>query len=138
MSLWLNEDRRPARVDRVEIYEACGMSLDLVSTGMCGGDAGHGGRLRLRFGLAEMGATAGVVVDDDEYDAPMYVDVVVGGDAEISLMAQLLKHAVEKLEEWHGNGFCDPYIPEDLVESNEEIPEMGDVPEDFEDHVTEE
>lgn len=93
-------------VAATEFVGACVMSVRVRSTGLCGGDAGHGGHTSVEF-KDEGSACLGVDVDmgdDGGFSVPpdccgYSVKIRVKGDAEAAMLADAMEFAARELRE---------------------------------------
>lgn len=98
-----------SHVSATEFTGACTLGVRVVSTGRCGGDAGHGGRTSVEFkdeGSACIGATLWMS-DIDGVTLPpdccgYSVKVVVEGDAEALVLADAMEFAAAEIREMFG------------------------------------
>lgn len=89
-----------------EFVGACTLGVHVLTTGLCGGDAGHGGRTSVEFkdeGSAcigarlDMGGDGGVTVPPD--CCGYSVKIVVDGDAEALMLADAMEFAARELRD---------------------------------------
>lgn len=76
-----------------EFLNANVLQVEVGTTGYCGGDYGHGGRTF--FKIKDEGGTA-LYVNGEEAGE---VEIVLGGDAELTTFIQSLEFALEVLKE---------------------------------------
>lgn len=72
------------------------LSVRVGTTGPCGGDSGHGGRVFLQ--IIDDGSTdLRIRVNDDKEQSVQKIALILGGDAEMETFLLALKFAVEHL-----------------------------------------
>ena len=81
-----------------EITNANIISVEAGTTGLCGGDSGHGGRTYFR--IDDLGGTCMYVnVDKNEYGDATGFEIELEGDAELDTFIKALKFATKVLED---------------------------------------
>ena len=97
-----------------EIVSANIITVEVGTTGHCGGDSGHGGRTYLRIkdeASTDMRVkTKGYSVDEKGYkeveiDDANYVEIVFGGDCELDTFIAALEFAADTLKKQTGGTF---------------------------------
>ena len=77
------------------------MTVEVAGTGMCGGDAGHGGYAHLR--MEDLGGTAwqiAITTRDQEtqtIDDPQSIVFTVQGDSETAMLQEIMEWAAVRL-----------------------------------------
>jgi hypothetical protein len=77
-----------------DFTSACFFGVKTATTGLAGGDSGHGGRLSLKIHFGECYAGK---VEIKETASTTDLSIVVGGDIEMEQFIEGLKHAYETL-----------------------------------------
>ena len=94
-------------VAHAEMWDACMVEVDVISSGFCGGDAGHGGFAHVK--IADAGSF--YLVDDNLGSDVMSISFSVHGDSEITLLADALWFAAKALRPYsskHRNKMVKP------------------------------
>jgi hypothetical protein len=81
-----------------QFYNGAILELEVGTTGLCGGDTGHGGRTYLRF--KDIGGTDIRVTQDTDGE----VTLIFGGDGELKNLIAGLQFALDALKESEDNG----------------------------------
>lgn len=80
-----------------EIAEANSLTVEVGTTGFCGGDSGHGGRTVIS--LHDNASTdLRCEVDGKMFEDVTNIKIIVGGDSELSTLIQALEFMVETLK----------------------------------------
>ena len=84
-----------------EIVEANVLEVEAGTTGSCGGDWGHGGRTYIR--ISDRGGTCMSVLpkkpDDGMLDEGQGVEIILGGDCELSTIIEGLEFILQALKD---------------------------------------
>lgn len=72
---------------RTTISDACILTAEMGTTGLKGGDSGHGGRGYIKF-TNDGSVTFQIRVDGEVIDCPDKVEILLFGDAEITTFAK--------------------------------------------------
>jgi len=81
---------------REEFWDCCGLSVEVGSTGLCGGDSGHGSCSTVT--IKDLGGFCGSVVVNGKYqDGFESIEFEARGDAELRTLADALSWAAEQL-----------------------------------------
>jgi hypothetical protein len=83
---------------KAELLNANILEVEVGTTGYCGGDTGHGGRVY--FSIRDLGSTdINVKVISNSYRDTEGVVIELGGDTELSTFIEALEFAVKVLKE---------------------------------------
>lgn len=86
-------------VAKEEFWDACATGVRVATTGLCGGDGGHGSITRVVIeNLSGMSLECATARDDVPEDVPL-IEIQVAGDVELKNLAKSLRFAAEVLEE---------------------------------------
>lgn len=81
----------------LEFLSACIIEVEAGTTGYKGGDSGHGGRSYIR--IKDLGSTdIRVNLIEDKYGAEDGVELIFGGDCEMSLLPEIFRAIANILE----------------------------------------
>ena len=87
----------PVTLYRKTFTRACIMTVEAGSSGLSGGDSGHGGRAVLRLYNGGGAADFRVQVDFQEIPDADKLEIIVGGDHEILNLVESLEFAAKVL-----------------------------------------